>query len=159
MGAERMVGSKIRGSLTTGDLARRSRRRARRAVDKARVGAQKVPGPSSNPATNLLIADVVLNGTSILFRRTMERALLSLRFDKDKAKEVVQGRSLVESALSYGAARYATRSLPGFVLVTGGLLAKSVFDRAKHPRRARLEGEQKLLKQAENAPKDDDKAS
>ena len=154
-----MVGSKIPGSLTSGDLARRSRRRVRRAVDKARTGAQKVPGPSSNPATNLLIADVAMNGASIIFRRAMERGLLSLRFDRDKAKEVVAGRSIVESALSYGAARYATRSVPGFLLVTTGLLAKSIFDRAKHPRQARLEGERKLLKQAENAPKDDDSSS
>jgi len=126
----------------------------RRAVNKARAGAQKVPGPSTNPATNLLIADVALNGASILFRRAMERALLTLRFDHEKAKQVVQGRSLVESALSYGAARFATRSLPGFLLVSTGLLAKSVVDRAKHPRHAEREGERKLLKQAENAPDD-----
>jgi len=147
-----MGGSKIPGSLTSGSLARRGRRRARRAVEKARAGAQKVPGPSTNPATNLLIADIAMNGASMLFRRAMERAALSLRFDREKAKQVVQGRSLAESALSYMAARHATRSVPGFLLVTGSLLAKSVLDRAKHPRQARLEGERKLLKQAENAP-------
>jgi hypothetical protein len=149
-----MGGSKISGSLTSGDLTRRGKRRARRAVQKARAGAQKVPGPSSNPATNLLIADIVLNGASILFRRAMERGLLSLRFDREKAKQVVKGRSIVESALSYGAARYATRSVPGFALVTSGLLAKSVLDRVKHPRQAQLEGERQLLKKAENAPKE-----
>jgi hypothetical protein len=149
-----MVGSRIRESLKTGELTRRGRRRVRRVADKARAGAQKVPGPSTNPATNLLIADIALNGASILFRRAMERALLRLRFDREKAKQVVQGRSLVESALSYGAARYGTRSVPGFLLVSGGLLAKSVLDRAKHPRHSQREGERKLLKQAENAPED-----
>jgi len=149
-----MLGSKNSGDFTSASLARRSKRRVRRAAQKARAGAQKVPGPSTNPATNLLIADIAMNGAAILFRRAMERAALSLRFDREKAKQVVQGRSLAESALSYASARYATRSLPGFLLVTGGLLAKSVVDRAKHPRHAQLEGERKLLKQAENAQDD-----
>jgi len=149
-----MGGRLISGSTSTGELTRRGRRKVRRAVDKARAGAQKVPGPSTNPATNLLIADVAMNGAAILFRRAMERAALSLRFDREKAKQVVQGRSLIESSLSYAAARYATRSFPGFVMVTGGLLAKSVLDRAKHPRQAAREGERALLKQAENAPED-----
>ena len=147
-----MGGSIIPGSTTSGSLTRRGRRKVRRAVDKARAGAQKVPGPSTNPATNLLIADIVMNGAAILFRRSMEKAALTLRFDREKAKQVVQGRSLIESSLSYAAARYATRSVPGFLLVTGGLLAKSVLDRVKHPRQAEREGERALLKKAENAP-------
>jgi hypothetical protein len=147
-----MAGSIIPGRLKSSELTRRGKRRVRRAVNKAKAGAQKVPGPSSNPATNLLIADVVMNGASILFRQGMERAALSLRFDREKAKQVVQGRSLTESALSYLAARQATRSVPGFLLVTGGLLAKTLVDRLKHPRQAQIEGERALLEKAENAP-------
>jgi len=146
-----MAGNIIPGRATSARLARRGRRRVRRTVDKAKAGAQQVPGPSTNPATNLLIADVAMNAASMLFRRGIERAALSLRFDREKAKQVVQGRSMVETSLSYFAARQATRSVPGFLLVTGGLFAKSVLDRAKSPRQARQEGEAKLLKQAENA--------
>lgn len=93
-----------------------------------------------------------MNGASILMRRAMERVLLSRRFSPGTAKQVVKGRSTVESVLSFGAARYATRSLPAFMLVSGGLLAKTVFDRVKEPRRSRIEGERQLLDKAENAP-------
>jgi hypothetical protein len=50
-----------------------------------------------------------------------------------------------------GAARMATRSVPGFLLVTGGLLAKSLLDRSMGRRESVRRGEQHFAKQAENA--------
>ena len=45
----------------------------------------------------------------------------------------------------------ATRSVPGFLLVTGGLLAKTLIDRSLRPREARHRGDRQLAEQAENA--------
>lgn len=130
-------------------------RGVRKAVRAARGRARKVPGPSPNPATNLLIADVAMRGASMLFRRSMEKGLLSLRFDPDTARQVIQGRTMGQTLVSAVAARLATRSTPGFLLVSGGLLAKSVLDRSRS-RRSRKEGEKALHEQAKDASKDSD---
>jgi hypothetical protein len=127
---------------------------AHRATGKVTAGIKKVPGPSPNPATNLLIADVALQGATLLFRRIAQKGLLQLRFDPDKAKEIVQGRTLVQSAISYAAGRAATRSVPGLLIVGTGLVAKTILDRAVGSREASAKGHEKLLKQAENAPED-----
>ena len=134
--------------------ARKVSRVAHRVGDKAKAGIQRVSGPSPNPATNLLIADVALQGATMLFRRAMQKGLLQLRFDPDKAKEIVQGRSMVQSAIAYSAGRMATRSVPGFLVIGGGLIAKTIVDRAMGHRDANASGTRKLLKQAENAPDD-----
>jgi hypothetical protein len=65
----------------------------RKALGGAKRGA-KVPGPSTNPATNLLVADIGIRVVSRLFRRTLEKGLLRLKFPPEKASEVVEGRSL-----------------------------------------------------------------
>lgn len=127
---------------------------AHRAGDKVAAGIKKVPGPSPNPATNLLIADVALQGATLLFRRIVQKGLLQLRFDPDKAKEIVQGRSMVQSAISYAAGRTATRSVPGLLIVSTGLIAKTILDRAVGSREASARGHEQLLNQAENAPED-----
>jgi len=134
--------------------ARKVSRVAHRVGDRAKAGIKKVPGPSPNPATNLLITDVALQGATMLFRRTMQKGLLQLRFDPDKARDIVQGRTMMQSAISYAAGRMATRSIPGLLIVGTGLLAKTIVDRAVGPRDAEAKGHRKLLKQAENAPED-----
>ena len=67
------------------------------------------------------------------------------------AADIVKGRSMIQSMTATSAARFATRSLPGFLLVTGGLLAKTVFDRSLRPREARRRGEKQFAEQAEEA--------
>ena len=124
---------------------------ARRASAKARSAAEKVPGPSSNPATNLLIMDIAMRGASMIAGRAIEKALLRVHYDPNKAADIVTGRSMVKSMAATGAARMATRSVPGFLLVTGGLLAKTLLDRTMRPRDARRRGEKALAEQAERA--------
>jgi len=131
---------------------RRQRRQARRAALKLRDGVARLPGPSSNPATNLLVADVAMRGISMLVGRGLEKTVLAARYDPDKAADIVKGRTLTQSMLATGAARMATKSLPGFLLVSGGLFAKAVFDRTLHRGEAVRRGEQQLSKQAANAP-------
>jgi len=145
---------KSKGKSVTRRSAREVKKVAHGVSHRAKVAAQKIPGPSPNPATNLLIADVVMQGATMLFRRGMQKGMLQLRFSPDKAREIVQGRSLMQSAVSLAAGRMATRSIPGMLLVSGGLLAKTIFDRSIGHRDARKSGEQSLLKQADNAPED-----
>ena len=113
--------------------------------------AGEVPGPSSNPATNLLIMDIAIRGASLLAARAIERAALRLRYHRSKAGEIVEGRSMVSTLAATGAARVATRSVPGLLLVTGGLLAKTLVDRSLRPRDARRRGDRQLAAQAEQA--------
>ena len=145
-----MKASKFKARLT--DSGAREMRRAYRA---ARGGVKKVPGPSPNPATNLLMADIAMRGATLLFRRALQKGMLQLRFDPERAREIVQGRSTTQTVVSALASRMATRSVPGFVLVSSGLLAKTIVDRSQG-RRARLKGERDLAEQAKNAPEDTD---
>ena len=114
--------------------------------------AGEVPGPSTNPATNLLIMDIAIRGASLLAARGIEQAALKLRYHRAKAGEIVEGRSsLVTTLAATSAARMATRSVPGFLLVTGGLLAKTLVDRSLRPRDARRKGDRRLAAQAAKA--------
>lgn len=122
---------------------------------KAARKSGEVPGPSTNPATNLLIMDIAIRGVSLLAARGIEKAALKLRYHRDEAGQIVEGRSLVGTLTATSAARMATRSVPGFLLVSGGLLAKALVDRSLRPRDARRKGDRKLAKQAAKA---DDKA-
>jgi hypothetical protein len=130
---------------------RKARRRARRALSRAGKGLSKIPGPSTNPATNLLIGDIAMRGVSMLLGRGIESVLLKTRYDAEKAKGIVQGRTMTQSLMATGAARVATRSVPGFLAVSGGLLAKALFDRALGRRASKQQGEQTLNEQAANA--------
>jgi hypothetical protein len=121
---------------------------------------RKVPGPSSNPATNLLIMDVALRGAALVIARAIERNALRMRYKGDTASDIVKGRSMKQSLAVTGAARVATRSVSGMLVVAGGLLAKSVLDRSlsrsKTPRRVRrnkaeVAGDKTLLEQAQKA--------
>ena len=127
---------------------------ARKAAGKTRGVLARIPGPSSNPATNLLIIDVAMRGASMLAWRGMEKALLRMRYNDGKASDIVEGRSMIQSAAATGAARLATRSVPGFLLVAGGLFAKAVFDRSLKPREAVRRGERQLAEQAAQADED-----
>lgn len=97
-----------------------------------------LPLPSNNPATNLLIADIVVRGASHLFRQDVERRVARASAeDDDKAREVLNGRTMLTTLGLYGASRLATRSVPGLVLVTGGLVAKTLYDRGKERQKRR----------------------
>ena len=105
-------------------------------------------GPSPNPFTNILLATVALRGGSILVRRGLERALLGRRYSPEKAKHIVKGRTMTQSLVSGAAARVATTSVPGAILVGGGLLAKTLYDRRKGVK-AVIEGEIEMQQLAE----------
>lgn len=103
-----------------------------------------LPLPSTNTSTNLLVADIILRSASTLLRRNVEKriALDGAETEAD-AQQVLDGRTLLVTLGLYGASKLATRSLPGLAFVTGGLVAKTLYDRgiARQKRLRRLNKE------------------
>lgn len=127
-----------------------------KAAGAARKVAARVPGVSSNPMTNLIIADVALRGGGRLLRHAIERVVLGAKYSPDKAKDIVKGRSMGQTLLGTAVARVATRSIPGAILVGGGLLAKTLYDRSRKPAAARAEGKREVEKLAKAGRKSDE---
>ncbi|NCP23437.1 MAG: hypothetical protein GW854_04730 [Erythrobacter sp.] len=122
------------------------------AVDRARAKApgktEGMPGPTHNPATNLLMADVVIRAGSYVARRAIEKGILRGRYGKDVARDIVRNKTLGQSLFSYGLAKLATKNLPGAVIVGGGALVKTLYDRRKSRGSQRREGDRELIEQA-----------
>ena len=125
--------------------ARRPSRKPAKVLPKRREG---IPGPSENPATNFLLADIAIRAGGYLARRSVEKGLLAGRYGKDTAKKIVQNKSLGQTLISWGLARVATKSVPGALIVGGGTLAKALLDRRKSRLRSKLEGDRALIEQA-----------
>ncbi|MGH6786713.1 MAG: hypothetical protein ACREBO_07770 [Novosphingobium sp.] len=121
-------------------------RKTEAALDEA---AETAEGISPNPMTNLLIADLVLRGGGRLMRHAVERGILGLKFAPGKAKNIVKGRSMAQTLVGTALARIATRSVPGALVVGGGMLAKTLYDRRKGKAAARSEGAAEVAEQAE----------
>lgn len=133
---------------STDDLP--SREEIRRRVRKRR-GKDNVPGPTENPATNLMLADVVMRMGSYMLRGGVEKAFLKKRYDDKTAKEIKNNRSLVSTLGSIAVAKFATRSIPGAAIVGTGILGKVLYDHSKSRRANKREGDAELM---ENASKD-----
>ncbi|MCW1430369.1 hypothetical protein [Novosphingobium sp. JCM 18896] len=113
-----------------------------------KAGSALEKGPSPNPMTNLIIADVALRGGGRLLRHVVERTLLGVKYPPDKAKNIVKGKSMTQTLLGTAVARIATRSVPGALLVGGGLLAKTLYDHGRK-RKAEAAGERAVEDQAD----------
>lgn len=126
-----------------------SRRIARKAKAKAADLVDKAPQPSPNPMTNLVLADLALRGGTRLLRHLVERSLLSTKYAPGKARAIVNGRTMSQTLVSTALVRIATRSVPGALVVGGGLLAKTLYDRRQDKAKARRKGKAAVDKQAE----------
>lgn len=104
-------------------------------------------GPSPNPATNLVIADIVLRTGTTLARRAVERGVLGASYSPRKAKSILKGRTIGETLLHGALARVAIGSVPGAIVVGGALVAKTLYDRSRG-RQAREKGAADLHAQA-----------
>jgi hypothetical protein len=128
------------------------KRVSRRALTRLRGNAvnrsEKVPGPSPDPSSNLVMADVAIWMGSYLVRRMVERRFLSGRYGKQIAKDIVRNRSIGQRLATMAIARFATGSLPGAAIVTSGMAAKVLMDRSKARHVAQVEGDVELLHQA-----------
>lgn len=136
------------GTRLPAKLTHKGGRAVKRALARTRSGVEKVPGPSPNPATNVLIAEILVRSAGRLARRAMEKGMLKARFEREQAVAIIEGRGLAHTLVSTTVARVATRSVPGALLVGGGLLAKTLFDRSISRRKARRRGNEQLAEQA-----------
>lgn len=118
----------------------------------AKDAADKVPAPSPNPMTNLILADVALRTGGALLRRGVEKGLIGSKLGSKKAGRVIQGRTMMQTLVGTAIARVATRSVPGAIVVGGGLLAKTLYDR-RRSRTAEAAGEAAIEEQAERGKK------
>lgn len=125
--------------------------RVSKTVDKVAEVAKDVPAPSPNPMTNIVIADIALRSGGQLMRHAVERTLLGAKYSKGTARDIVKGRSMTQTLVGTALARLATRSVPGALLIGGGMLAKSLFDRRKSRAQAKAEGEEAVAEQVERA--------
>ncbi|RPF72217.1 hypothetical protein [Aurantiacibacter spongiae] len=111
--------------------------------------SETVPGPSTNPSTNLIINDIMLRSVGRLSRLTVEKAILGRRYGSQFAKDAVENRSLMHTLAAYGVTKLATRSLPGAAVVGGGLFLKVLFDRSQSRREAQAAGHETLQTQSD----------
>lgn len=123
-----------------------------KAADEAGSGPS-IPGPSTNAMTNLILADIALRAGGALLRRGVERGLLGNKTGTAKAKKIIRGRTMGETLIGTALARVATRSVPGAIMVGGGLLAKTLYDR-RHGKSAKAEGEAAVDAKAKKGEKE-----
>lgn len=90
-------------------------------------------GPS--PLTTLILADIALSaGSALLQRGSIGRALaksLPASLGAKAADGSLKTPSLAGSLVGTALARVATRSVPGAILVGGGLVAKALYNKRK----------------------------
>ena len=84
--------------------------------------------PAIDPVVSLIVADVALRAGANLLRRSVEMALLKGR---DVPGRVIRGRTITQTLVGTALATVARRSIPGAILVGGGLLAKTISDRRR----------------------------
>ncbi len=88
--------------------------------------------PSPNPATNILIVDVLTRGVGMMLRRKLEhRVVEQSTGDRVEAEKLVDSKSLLSSLALYGASRLAVKSPIGLGVVAGSIALKTLYDRGK----------------------------
>ena len=127
-------------------------KKGKKLADAAKDAAEKVPAPSPNPMTNLILADIALRTGGALLRRGVEKGLIGSKLGSKKAGRVIKGRSMMQTLVGTAIARVATRSVPGAIVLGGGLLAKTHYDR-KRSRKAEAAGEVAVEEQIERGKK------
>jgi hypothetical protein len=123
-----------------------------KAIGNTEESAEKADGPSPNPMTNLIIADLALRAGAALLRHSVEKGIVGSKLGKGKAGRIIKGRTMMQSLVGTAIARIATRSVPSAVIVGGGLLAKTLYDR-RHRAKSETEGAMALQKQIERGSK------
>ncbi len=85
--------------------------------------------PRLSPITTLILADAAVRAGEALVRRGVQHGLLQGK--AAKTSRVIRGRTLTETLIGTVLAEVARRSVPGAILVGGGLLAKALRDRSR----------------------------
>lgn len=124
-----------------------SREEIRRRV-RERRGKPDVPGPTPNPATNLLLADITMRFGTYLLRGGVEKLLLTNRYGKETAENIVENRSMLKTVSAVALAKAASKSRVASALLGTGILGKVLYDRSKSRRANKAEGDAVLLERA-----------
>jgi len=106
----------------------------------ANQNANRAEGSDSDLArfgANLVVSEIILRSYGRFTRHNLEQAVARRHFDPAKAKAIVENRGIMHKVAAYGITKLATRSVPGALLVGGGLLAKALFDRGAARRKSR----------------------
>ena len=119
------------------------------AVKPTETAADKPILAAVNPVTTLIIADLALRGGGQLLRRAVNRTLLGSKNSKPDAANPGKGQTIAQSLISSAIVRIATRSVPGAIVVGGGLLAKMLYDRRRSTGPAKAKHTTVAAKQAE----------
>lgn len=85
----------------------------------------------------MVVSEIVLRSVGRLTRHALEKAIARRRHAPAKAKAIVDNRTILHTVAAYGVTKLATRSVPGALLVGGGLLAKTLYDRGAARRQSR----------------------
>lgn len=129
---------------TSGGIARgnSSDSGGKAASGKAAAG-KAIGGLSPNPVTNALLANFMVQAGGKLLRRATERGVLGTGKAAgkvpDDAGPTAKGRAMAQTLVTTAIARVATRSVPGAIVIGGGLLAKALYDRKKARRAAQAQ--------------------
>jgi hypothetical protein len=102
--------------------------------------------------TNLIIADVALRAGAALLRHGVEKGIVGSKLGSKKAARVIKGRTMMQSLVGTAIARIATRSVPGAIIVGGGMLAKTLYDR-RHRAKSEAAGAVAVEEQIERGKK------
>ena len=104
---------------------------------------EKETPPAASPLTTLILTDIALSaGRALLVRSAAGKGVAGRMFGRALpargAGKLIKGPSLTGSLVGTAIARVATRSVPGAIVVGGGLVAKALYDRrkARHARAA-----------------------
>lgn len=99
--------------------------------------------PAASPLTTLILTDIALSaGRALLVRSAAGKGVAGRMFGRALpargAGGLIKAPSLTGSLVGTAIARVATRSVPGAIVVGGGLVAKALYDRrkARHARAA-----------------------
>ena len=112
-------------------LRSRRRRRSDKAANQKPAGKKSGGGVATGVAKaagSLLVADLARRGASLLAGQAIQHSLT-------RSSEKRTARSAAATLATAGAARIATRSIPGFLAVASGLVAVAVVERSLKRRR------------------------
>lgn len=86
------------------------------------------------PMATMILADVALRAGQSLVRRGVLGGVLGRQVAKAasrKGGKIIKGRTIGHTLVGTALARVATGSVPGAIVVGGGLLAKTLYDRKR----------------------------
>ena len=85
--------------------------------------------PELSAIATLIVADLAVRAGDRLVRRGIERGLLGGK--PAQTGRVIRGRTLKETVIGTVLAEIARRSVPGAIVVGGGLIAQALRDRRR----------------------------